>query len=186
MKKNKFVYLAVQKVLSLVIELKGTLAVETRLERGIEVIIVGDNDFYSQRGYVSLTEGFERVLMIIKLEANHLPPTFNSLKMIPPFAACNVTLGDVHKTGLGSSASLITSLVTALLLQFAIISSDDLSRGNSHGKSLVHNVAQYIHCLAQGKVGSGFDVSSAVFGSHIYKRFDPEVIAALMDKVTFV
>jgi len=45
---------------------------------------------------------------------------------------------------------------------------------------LAHNAAQYIHCLAQGKVGSGFDVSTAVFGSQIYTRFDPQVLQPLM------
>lgn len=49
------------------------------------------------------------------------------------------------------------------------------------GKALAHNVAQYIHCLAQGKVGSGFDVSAAVFGSQIYTRFDPVVLQPLME-----
>jgi phosphomevalonate kinase len=29
---------------------------------------------------------------------------------------------------------------------------------------LAHNLAQYCHYKAQGKIGSGFDVSSAVFG----------------------
>jgi len=29
------------------------------------------------------------------------------------------------------------------------------------------------HCAAQGKVGSGFDVAAAVYGSCIYRRFDP-------------
>lgn len=89
-----------------------------------------------------------------------------------------MTLGNVHKTGLGSSAALITSLVTALLVHFSVITPVSLER--KEGRSLAHNVAQFVHCLAQGKVGSGFDVSSAVFGSHIYKRFDPAVLGPLM------
>ena len=48
------------------------------------------------------------------------------------------------------------------------------------GRRLAHNLAQFVHCVAQGKVGSGFDVSSAVFGSHLYTRFDPLVIQDLM------
>jgi len=42
--------------------------------------------------------------------------------------------------------------------------------------NFLHNVAQYCHCLAQGKVGSGFDVSAAVWGSHVYRRFNPSII----------
>lgn len=45
---------------------------------------------------------------------------------------------------------------------------------------LVHNVAQYCHCLAQGKVGSGFDVSSAVWGSQVYRKFGPDALEGLM------
>jgi len=48
----------------------------------------------------------------------------------------------------------------------------------------VHNTAQYIHCLAQGKVGSGFDVSSATYGSQLYQRFSPDLLTPLMgDKI---
>jgi phosphomevalonate kinase len=101
-----------------------------------------------------------------------------------------VRLPEVHKTGLGSSAALITSLVSALLLHLDIISIESFSSSSSEGgglglasegRKLAHNVAQYIHCLAQGKVGSGFDVSSAVFGSQVYTRFDPQVIQPLME-----
>jgi phosphomevalonate kinase len=39
---------------------------------------------------------------------------------------------------------------------------------------MIHNLAQAAHCAAQGKVGSGFDVASAVYGSCIYQRFMPQ------------
>jgi len=53
---------------------------------------------------------------------------------------------------------------------------------SSQPKSLgiIHSVAQYAHCLAQGKVGSGFDISSSVFGTHIYKRFSPSLLEPLL------
>ena len=47
--------------------------------------------------------------------------------------------------------------------------------------ALVHNLAQYVHSKAQGKVGSGFDVSAAVYGSHVYNRFSPTCFGDLMD-----
>ncbi len=81
---------------------------------------------------------------------------------------------------MGSSAALITSLVSALLLHLGAIPASSFSDTNSDGRRLAHNLAQYVHCLAQGKVGSGFDVSSAVFGSHIYTRFAPGVLTDLM------
>lgn len=95
-----------------------------------------------------------------------------SLDKIEPFAHQNTPISAVHKTGLGSSAALITSLVTALMRHFRL--SPDLD--------LIHNMAQYVHCFAQGKVGSGFDVCSAVKGSQSYTRFDEKVLRGLMDK----
>lgn len=103
-----------------------------------------------------------------------------SLEQIPPFAPTGVRLADVHKTGLGSSAALITSLVSGLLVHLSAISPDALSSVTHKDRYLAHNAAQFIHCLAQGKIGSGFDVSAAVFGSHLYTRFDPAVIQDLM------
>jgi phosphomevalonate kinase len=45
---------------------------------------------------------------------------------------------------------------------------------------LVHRLAQYCHSLAQGKLGSGFDVCAAVFGSQIYQRFSTTALDYLM------
>jgi phosphomevalonate kinase len=44
---------------------------------------------------------------------------------------------------------------------------------------VLHNLAQVAHCSAQGKIGSGFDVASAVYGSCLYRRFSPALLAAL-------
>ena len=102
-----------------------------------------------------------------------------SLAELPPFNPTGVAIADVAKTGLGSSAALITSLVTALLVQSGLIAPDQLTSAST--RRLAHNVAQFVHCLAQGKVGSGFDVSAAVFGSQLYTRFNPAVLQPLMD-----
>ncbi|KAJ6499288.1 phosphomevalonate kinase [Mycena sanguinolenta] len=162
---NKFVHLALQSTLALACEMKGAAHVKSKLSSGIDVSIVGDNDFYSQRA---------------QLASRGLPRTLASLEKIPPFVPTGVPISEVHKTGLGSSAALITSLVTSLLLHLSIISPADLAESDSEGRRLAHNLSQYVHCLAQGKVGSGFDVSAAVFGSHVYTRFDPAVLQKLM------
>ncbi|KAI0063609.1 Phosphomevalonate kinase [Artomyces pyxidatus] len=164
---NKFVQLALQKTLSLALEVKGAAELSQVLTHGLDITIAGDNDFYSQRD---------------QLAKLGLPSELASLSKIPPFSHTGVRLPDVSKTGLGSSAALITSLVTALLVQTGIIAASALTgQGITPAHRFAHNISQFIHCLAQGKVGSGFDVAAAVFGSQIYTRFNPVVIQHLMD-----
>lgn len=89
---------------------------------------------------------------------------------------------EVAKTGLGSSAAMTAAVVAALLHYLGVVrlsSSKDLGeREDSKDLDMVHKIAQTAHCIAQGKVGSGFDVSSAVYGSQRYVRFSPEVISS--------
>ena len=68
---------------------------------------------------------------------------------------------------------MITSIVGALLSFFGIV---HLKYQSIRDLELVHHIAQYAHCSSQGKIGSGFDVSAAVYGSHRYKRFSPGVL----------
>jgi phosphomevalonate kinase len=94
----------------------------------------------------------------------------------------------VAKTGMGSSAAMTTALVGAILHFFGVVNLQDDVRGLRHdsksthvspeadtrSKSTVHNLAQLAHAVAQGKIGSGFDVSAAVYGSQIYQRFNQD------------
>lgn len=66
------------------------------------------------------------------------------------------------------------------IIPASVLAPSSPSAASTEAKRLAHNLAQFVHCLAQGKVGSGFDVSAAVFGSHLYRRFSPEVIQPLM------
>lgn len=56
----------------------------------------------------------------------------------------------------------------------------DLGSAETESLGLIHSVAQYAHCLAQGKVGSGFDISSSVYGTHIYRRFSPSLLDPIL------
>jgi phosphomevalonate kinase len=47
--KNKFVHLALQSTIAIASELSGISSVIKTLSTGIDIAIVGDNDFYSQR-----------------------------------------------------------------------------------------------------------------------------------------
>ncbi|KAF9049746.1 phosphomevalonate kinase [Panaeolus papilionaceus] len=167
--KNKFVHLALQHTLALGAEIKGLESITKSLKSGLDITIAGDNDFYSQRA---------------KLQELGLPRTIDSLSHVPPFCSTGGSLKDVHKTGLGSSAALITSLTSSLLVHLSVIPESSLTDDDTEGRLLAHNLAQFVHCIAQGKIGSGFDISAAVFGSHLYTRFEPSVIQDLMAEST--
>ncbi|KAI3402724.1 ERG8 [Candida oxycetoniae] len=85
----------------------------------------------------------------------------------------NQRINDVPKTGLGSSAGLVSVLSAALLSHF--------EPGSEKSTDLLHNLVQVAHCLAQKKIGSGFDVAAAIYGSIIYRRFEPSVINKVLN-----
>ncbi|KAI9252638.1 phosphomevalonate kinase [Sporodiniella umbellata] len=157
---NKFVAIALQVTLQLIQDPSEIF------KHGLDIVVVGDNDFYSQR---------------LQLQTLQLPNTAESLASLEPFCSTQTTLRNVHKTGLGSSAALITSFVAALLLHFKCI--ENVTSNES--KRWIHNTAQFVHCFAQGKIGSGFDVSSAVWGSHRYTRFSPDILKPIMSDTGF-
>lgn len=129
------------------------------------VIILADNDYYSHGGSTS--------------DHATSPGSSSSTTPQPParFASFPVALTKAHKTGLGSSAALVTSLTAALLAHYLPVGTFDAATTES--KTILHNLAQAAHCAAQGKVGSGFDVAAAVWGSCLYRRFSPTVLAGL-------
>ncbi|XAR54758.1 Phosphomevalonate kinase [Bertholletia excelsa] len=150
------------------------------LLQGLDITILGCNDFYSYRN---------------QIEARGLPLTPESLATLPPFTS--ITFNDeeanggnskpeVAKTGLGSSAAMTTAVVAALLHYIGVVnlsttSADLQEKESTMDLDMVHVIAQTAHCIAQGKVGSGFDVSSAVYGSQRYVRFSPEVLSSAQD-----
>lgn len=133
--------------------------------------LAADNDFYSQRAH---------------LEAAGLPVTSGHLAGLPRFHPCprDGASGKavINKTGLGSSAALVTSVVGATLALAGVAALGE-GAGRPAAVRLVHDVSQAAHCLAQGKVGSGFDVCSAAFGSVRYVRVPPAALEGVMDAV---
>ncbi|XP_028103915.1 phosphomevalonate kinase, peroxisomal [Camellia sinensis] len=153
------------------------------LLQGLDITILGCNDFYSYRN---------------QIEALGLPLTPESLASLPPFTSITFNIEEanggnrkpeVAKTGLGSSAAMTTAVVAALLHYLGVVNLSSLSedqhqeKENTMDLDVVHVIAQTAHCIAQGKVGSGFDVSSAVYGSQRYVRFSPEVLSFAQDAV---
>ena len=127
-----------------------------------------DNDFYSK---------------IKELQKRNLPFLSSSLELLPKFMPCSFDPAtgkmEVAKTGMGSSAALTTSLVAALLQFFSVVRLGQ--RKADEDRKIIHNLSQLAHAIAQGKIGSGFDVAAAVYGSQVYTRFNAEPFAACMD-----
>lgn len=95
------------------------------------------------------------------------------------FADFGVQLSEANKTGLGSSAALTTAFCTALVSFLNPLDGKALDDDKEKRKRQLHNLSQTAHCSAQGKVGSGFDVAAAVYGSCLYRRFSPSLLSEL-------
>ena len=52
---------------------------------------------------------------------------------------------------------------------------------SNESKRIIHNVAQLAHAIAQGKLGSGFDVAAAVYGNQLYRRFNADNFKTVMN-----
>ncbi|KAK3640321.1 phosphomevalonate kinase [Elasticomyces elasticus] len=116
------------------------------------ITILADNDYYSTPADLA-----------------------NGSSAAPRFHNFGVPITKAHKTGLGSSAALVTALTGALLSYY--LPKETYHITTDLGKRQLHNLAQAAHCAAQGKVGSGFDVASAVYGSCVYRRFSPSILS---------
>eukprot|EP01018_Ginkgo_biloba_P035945 Gb_31215 [translate_table: standard] len=155
----------------------------TILLQGFEITILGSNDFYSYRK---------------QIDARGLPLTSETLASLPAFSAITLNENEldkpnssskvrcapeIAKTGLGSSAAMTTAAVAGLLHYLGAVNLTIATHATyadtvaNSDLDLVHAVSQTAHCAAQGKVGSGFDVSAAVYGSQRYIRFSPEILS---------
>ncbi|KAG0690606.1 phosphomevalonate kinase [Pichia californica] len=155
-KKNPFVESVVHTTIAYAI---GKNVIDPSISKGknIKITIFSDAEYHSQ-------------LNSIQKESSN-----KSLK----FLYHNKEITKINKTGLGSSAALVTSLTASLLASF--FPEFDIAKPELLWKEKVHNLSQISHCKAQGKIGSGFDVAAATFGSIIYRRFAPEFINRVLD-----
>ncbi|KAL1955534.1 hypothetical protein VTO42DRAFT_8488 [Malbranchea cinnamomea] len=167
----------------------------TRVKNGGGVKVVQLNDGYSPRNsfveaslnyaltyinYVAASSSFGSLSVTILADNDYYSETAASLDLHTSpglrFKKFGVRLHEAHKTGLGSSAALVTALVSALVIHRTVHPEEILKN-----RSKLHNLAQAAHCAAQGKVGSGFDVAAAVYGTCLYRRFSPAVLEDLGD-----
>ncbi|ORX40912.1 ribosomal protein S5 domain 2-type protein [Kockovaella imperatae] len=153
--RNKFIEITLTKALQVAFE-SGV-----ELQHSLDLVVLADNDFYSQRE-----------------QLGSRPRTLSSLASLTPFSPLPRPIHQTNKTGLGSSAALVTSITAAVLQHLKAVTIQP-EAGPSRSIDLIHNLAQLSHCTAQGKVGSGFDISSAVYGTHQYKRFSPSILSSV-------
>lgn len=141
----------------------------------LHVLIRADNDFYSVLPHLGTNSNNNRSL--------------KGVTALPKFLPCPIDPSTgkvvVHKTGLGSSAALTTSLVGALVYNFQQQQDqkEEETAKSITTSAIIHNLAQICHCFAQGKVGSGFDVSAACHGTHVYRRFPKCLLPDLLQQL---
>ncbi|MBD3208674.1 MAG: phosphomevalonate kinase [Candidatus Nealsonbacteria bacterium] len=71
--------------------------------------------------------------------------------------------------GFGASAASVVAVVAGVLKLYG----EDIAANRDRER--VYKLSAVAHYLAQGKVGSGFDVAASTFGGIlVYKRFDPD------------
>lgn len=148
--------------------------------------------------YIQPKSEYDLDITIFSDDAYHSqdPPLANSPKL--RFHSHSLPIHEVPKTGLGSSAAL-TTVVTAALIGFYYSSQKSttpdkfprvfpskLDPTSRDQLNIIHNLAQIAHSTAQRKIGSGFDVGSAVYGSIVYRRFPTDAIASLIDLGTSI
>ena len=111
--------------------------------------------------------------------------------LLPHHSTTGVSLGSQDHTG-----SMLARPVSSLDSSFTVVGHDlstfstssssslpvcsTLSLPRSARLSICHRLSQLAHCAAQGKIGSGFDVSTAYFGSQVYRRFSQRCIADVL------
>ena len=121
------------------------------------ITILADADYYSHP----------------RASGNGIPST------VGRFLDFNIPLHQANKTGLGSSAALVTAFTAAVVAYYA--PREIVDANSTQEKLRLHNLAQAAHCAAQGKIGSGFDVAAAAYGSCVYRRFSPSILERLGD-----
>jgi phosphomevalonate kinase len=166
----------------------------SRHSRQLQITIQADNDFYSVLPHLqdtTLQKDNDNDDNDDNTDKTTAQMTVETVRNLPKCLPCPIdeTTGKVtvNKTGLGSSAALTTSLVGAWLEFFFSEKATTTTNNNNNNNdqddddddvdddidkiARQHNLAQICHCWAQGKIGSGFDVSAAVYGTHLYRRF---------------
>ena len=84
--------------------------------------------------------------------------------------------GELKKIGFGSSASSTVATIAGIL------SMNGYDVTDKDVRDKIYKLGAIAHYLAQGKVGSGFDIAASTYGGvFVYQRFDPDWLIEQMD-----
>ena len=75
--------------------------------------------------------------------------------------------GKLSKSGLGASAAVTVAAIKGILAAYGIEPMEN---------EAAHKLSQLAHSVATGKVGSGFDIAAATYGSIVYARYSPGIL----------
>ena len=90
---------------------------------------------------------------------------------------CNGFYYNNCKTGFGTSSTTVVAFVTSLLLSWNCLKSVSLDNVDTNtislsekDKFIISSISMQAHFEAQGKVGSGYDIITAIHGSCIFEK----------------
>jgi len=87
--------------------------------------------------------------------------------------------GIQKKLGFGSSAAAVVAAVAAIL------NFHDVDISTKESKDIIYKLSAIAHYVAQGKVGSAFDIAASTYGGiTVYKRFDPKWLFSELETKT--
>lgn len=137
------------------------------LKFNVKCLLVNKSFVITEKDFINLSQDnlSEKFEKFILTSLNTFFRYFNSKIKVE----CNMTINPDNKfynrngkNGLGSSSATTVAIMDALLN----MSFDEENRS----KELLFQLSCIAHSLAQGKIGSCFDISSAVYGSHVFRR----------------
>jgi phosphomevalonate kinase len=152
---NKFIEAIVRVTLAYLLTQKGLLK-----KSGVSVEVFEDKEFISEKFHKKTQPMCE----VVSLGAEDRSKYYQLFDR---------NINEVTKTGLGSSACLIISVL-------GILANELSGNDQTFTQKKIEILGQIINSLAQKKIGSGFDIACAVFGSIVYTKMDAAKFSALV------
>jgi phosphomevalonate kinase len=132
-----------------------------------------NKDFiYQDENWVSITNTCDKFLLsAFQVYFKFFPDTYKC-KLYFTIKADLEFCTSSGKSSLGSSSALVSALIDSLLPDF---SNSDIR------KEILFQLASTAHSLAQGQIGSSFDVSCAIWKSQIFRRSNSIEVGTIWD-----